>query len=104
MSRQVSAATAQSRHKHVPQRTCVSCGRVSAKRELIRLVRTPGGAEVDPTGKRAGRGAYLCSDPECWTRAIKKGRLESALRTKLSPDTREALLAYGAERQEAQAP
>ncbi len=54
--------------------------------------------EVDPTGKRPARGAYLCHTPECWERAIKKGRLENALRTKLSADDREALLRYGAER------
>lgn len=103
MSSRVSAATAQPRPKHVPQRTCVSCGVTSPKRELIRLVRTPAGAEPDPTGKRAGRGAYLCSNPDCWARAVKKGRLESALRTKLSPETREALLDYGAERLKAEA-
>ncbi len=83
----------------MPQRTCVSCGSTTAKRELIRLVRTPSGAvEPDPSGKRPGRGAYLCHNPECWERATKKGRLENALRTKLSGEAREALIQYGAER------
>ena len=99
MSKSVSAIKAQSLPRHVPQRTCVSCGSTTAKRDLIRLVRTPSGAvEADPTGKRPGRGAYLCHNPACWDRAIKKGRLENALRTKLSAAGREALLHYSAER------
>jgi predicted RNA-binding protein YlxR (DUF448 family) len=50
------------RPKHVPRRTCVACRETDAKRQLIRLVRTPEGTvEVDPTGKRNGRGAYLCA-------------------------------------------
>jgi uncharacterized protein len=66
---------------------------------LIRLVRTSTGAvELDPTGKRPARGAYLCHTPECWEHAIKKGRLENALRTKLSAADRETLLRHGAER------
>jgi predicted RNA-binding protein YlxR (DUF448 family) len=95
----MTAAKARPRPKHAPQRTCVGCGSAAAKRELIRLVRTSTGAvEVDPTGKRPARGAYLCHTPQCWEHAIKKGRLENALRTKLSADDREALLRYGAER------
>ena len=100
----MSAVSARPRPKHVPKRTCVSCGSTTAKRELIRLVRTAsGGAEPDPTGKQPGRGAYLCYNPECWDRAVKKGRLENALRTKLPSEAREALLQYGAERLGAEA-
>jgi hypothetical protein len=99
MHSQMDGVGARSRPRHVPQRTCVSCGSTTAKRELIRLVRTPsGGAEPDPTGKRAGRGAYLCHNPQCWERAVTKGRLENALRTRLPNDVREALLRYGAQR------
>jgi hypothetical protein len=54
--------------------------------------------EPDPTGKRPGRGAYLCHNPECWERAIKKGRLENALSTKLSTDDLEAILQFRDER------
>lgn len=91
----MTAVKAGPRLKHVPQRTCVGCGSAAAKRELIRFVRTPTGAvELDPTGKRPARGAYLCRTPECWEQAIKKGRLERALRTKLSSDDREVLLRY----------
>lgn len=95
----MTAARARPRPKHAPQRTCVGCGSAAAKRELIRLARTSTGAvELDPTGKRPARGAYLCHTPECWELAIKKGRLENALRTKLSAEDREALLRYGAAR------
>jgi len=83
--------------KHVPQRTCVACGAVSPKRQLIRLVRiSGGGVEVDPGGKRAGRGAYLCPAAECWQVGLKKGRLEHVLRTNITPDNREQLLRYSA--------
>ena len=94
----MAAVKAQRRPRHVPQRTCVSCGSTTAKRELIRLVRTPdGGLEIDATGKRPGRGAYLCRNPECWARAARKTALENALRTKLSTEARQMLLRYGAE-------
>jgi len=83
--------------KHVPQRTCVACGMVSPKQQLIRLVCVSGGGvEVDPGGKRAGRGAYLCPAAECWQVGLKKGRLEHVLRTTLTPDNREQLLRYSA--------
>ena len=53
------------RRKHVPLRTCVACRQVAGKRELIRLVRTEKGVEVDKTGKKAGRGAYLHQRQAC---------------------------------------
>src|SRR3990170_9018640 len=97
MSDRTGAAKAPPRPKHVPQRTCVSCGSVSARRDLNRLVRTPSGeVEPDPTGKRAGRGAYLCHNADCWDLAIRKGRLESALRTKLSARDVDAILQFKA--------
>ncbi len=64
-----------------------------AKRELIRLVRTPEGVYVDPTGKRAGRGAYLHDRRECWQRAL-QGPLARALRTELTAEDRERLEAF----------
>jgi predicted RNA-binding protein YlxR (DUF448 family) len=52
---------------------------------LIRIVSTSDGkAEVDPSGKKSGRGAYLCRSPLCWEKGMKKGRLERALRKKIS--------------------
>jgi len=84
--------------KHIPQRTCVACGEVRPKRELVRLVRVAGGGvEVDPSGKKAGRGAYLCPALDCWQTGLKKGRLEHVLRTTLTEDNRERLIRYGQE-------
>jgi uncharacterized protein len=88
------------RPKHVPQRTCVACRETEAKRGLIRLVRTAeGGVAVDPTGKRAGRGAYLCARMRCWTRGINEKTLVRALRIEgLTETDRAALLKYADER------
>jgi len=76
--------------KHVPQRTCVGCREVLSKRQMIRIVRTEEGVRVDPTGKLAGRGAYLHDRPSCWERGI-KGALAHALKIELSPDDRALL-------------
>ena len=84
--------------KHIPQRTCVACRKVKAKQELIRLVRTSDNSvEVDTSGKKAGRGAYLCRAQECWELGFKGGRLEHTLRTKLTQDNRESLIRFGNE-------
>jgi predicted RNA-binding protein YlxR (DUF448 family) len=85
-----------------PQRTCVACRSSSAKRGFVRLVRTPAGAiEIDLTGKKAGRGAYLCPQSSCWETALKKGRLETALRVKVGPDDKLALTEFAASLREA---
>lgn len=82
--------------KHIPQRTCVACRRVKAKRELIRLVRiSDGRVEVDASGKRTGRGAYLCRAQECWATGLKGNRLEYTLRATFTQDNREQLTKYG---------
>jgi len=74
----------------------VACRKVKTKRELIRVVRTSdGNVEVDTSGKKAGRGAYLCRAPECWEVGVKGGRLEYALRTSLNQDNRQQLIRYG---------
>ena len=68
--------------RRVPERTCVACGRVRPKRELVRVVRTPTGEiKVDLTGKVSGRGAYVCPEPPCAERGVKEGRLQHALET-----------------------
>ena len=81
--------------KHIPQRTCIGCREVEAKREMVRIVRTPEGRVVaDPTGKKAGRGAYLHKERECWEAALgARGRLEHALNmeTPLLAEDRAAL-------------
>ena len=84
--------------RHIPQRSCVGCGEVKPKRELVRLVRVSGGAvEVDIAGKKAGRGAYLCPSSPCWQAGLEKKRLEYVLRTTITEDNRKHLIKYGEE-------
>jgi len=78
------------RVKHIPQRTCVGCREVLPKRTMIRVVRTPDGVQVDPTGKLAGRGAYLHDRRECWERGL-KGALFHALKTIVNDEERAKL-------------
>jgi predicted RNA-binding protein YlxR (DUF448 family) len=81
------------RSKHVPQRTCVGCRLVLPKRVLIRVVRSPQGIIVDPTGKAAGRGAYLHNRRLCWERGL-KGALAHALKADLTDQEFERLKAF----------
>lgn len=84
--------------RQMPQRTCLGCRQVKAKRELIRIVKkTDGNIEVDATGRKAGRGTYLCPDPECWEAGLKGNKLDYALHTSLSRDSREQLRKHAAE-------
>ena len=66
---------------------------ILSKRQMIRLVRTPEGVLVDPTGKRAGRGAYLHDRRQCWETAL-KGSLAQALQADLSAEDRMRLEAF----------
>ncbi|ACX52757.1 protein of unknown function DUF448 [Ammonifex degensii KC4] len=80
------------RPKKVPLRQCVACEAMRPKGELLRLVRTPEGEVLlDTTGKKAGRGAYLCPDPSCLELALKKKRLEKSLGQPVPPELVEAL-------------
>jgi len=81
------------RMKHVPQRTCVGCRTVMAKRRLVRVVRTADGVLVDSTGKLAGRGAYLHDRRSCWESGL-AGSLAHALKTELTAVDRERLEAF----------
>lgn len=75
--------------RRVPVRTCVACRTSGGKRGLLRVVRLPAatdgttGVALDPTGKRSGRGAYVCPTPECVAVALKKKQLERSLKTPL---------------------
>jgi len=83
------------RPRRVPQRTCVGCGAVTGKRQLIRIVRgLDGVVRPDPTGKAAGRGAYLHAVRSCWETGLKKKKLERSLNVAISPESRDALVAY----------
>ncbi len=86
-----------SRPRHIPQRTCIGCRSTSAKRAFVRIVRTSTGrVEVDPTGKKAGRGAYLCRQRSCWETALKREQVARALQVTLTPEDREVLAMFGA--------
>ena len=82
------------RVKHVPQRTCVACREVAGKRGLVRIVRTTDGVMVDPSGKLAGRGAYVHPSRSCWAQMAEGRRLDQALRTRLSPQDRQRIADY----------
>ena len=70
----------QRKQKKIPMRQCLGCNEHKPKKELIRVVRTPEGDIVlDLTGKRSGRGAYICYDLKCLKRARRSGRIESNL-------------------------
>jgi predicted RNA-binding protein YlxR (DUF448 family) len=84
----------QPRVKKVPQRMCVGCGQLKPKKELIRVVRTPEGVielDTSPSGKKPGRGAYLCRDRECLVKAVKAKRLERSLEQPVSDEVMERL-------------
>ena len=81
------------RRKHVPMRTCAGCREVTGKRQMVRIVRTPTGIEIDTTGKKAGRGMYLHRDPECWKKGI-NGAVARALRTQLTESDKTLLNDY----------
>ncbi len=72
--------------KRVPLRKCSGCGQMKPKTELVRVVKSPeGDISLDRTGKKAGRGAYVCTDPTCLAAARKARRLEKAFACRI-PD------------------
>ena len=74
--------------KKIPMRMCVACREMRPKKELLRIVRTTDGTvEVDRTGKKNGRGAYLCAREECLNKALKIRALNRALDVTLDPET-----------------
>ncbi|MBI4310234.1 MAG: YlxR family protein [Chloroflexi bacterium] len=87
------AQTKDSRKKHVPLRRCVSCAKQLPQRELVRIVRDPSGRVSVDLGrkKQSGRGAYLCHEPDCWEKALKKDRLSVALKGAIAAEDRQRL-------------
>ncbi|NLI20069.1 MAG: YlxR family protein [Clostridiales bacterium] len=70
--------------RKIPMRMCVGCREMKPKKELIRAVRSPEGeVGLDPTGKKAGRGAYVCMNADCLKRALKQKQLDRALEAHL---------------------
>ncbi len=79
--------------KKIPQRQCMGCRERKAKRELIRVVRgTDGTVSLDFGGKKPGRGAYLCPNPECLKKAEKSKALARSLETEIPQAVYDALL------------
>ncbi len=67
--------------KHIPERTCVGCGAKRPKVELLRVVRGPEGKVfLDLSGKRSGRGAYICPNVDCFRKAVKRKALQRSLK------------------------
>lgn len=79
--------------KKTPQRRCVGCNIMKDKKELIRVVRSAAGeVTIDKIGKKPGRGAYVCPDAECVSKAVKEKRLEKALEVAIDKEIYEKLL------------
>ena len=78
--------------KKIPLRMCVGCRESKPKRGLIRVVRAPDGTlSMDPIGKKPGRGAYVCRQESCLTRAIKQKQLERQLEVRMTEEVAAAL-------------
>ena len=78
-----------------PQRMCVACRQMKDKRELVRCrVTLEKTVELDPTGKKSGRGAYICSSPECRKKARKCDLLSKALGVSAGAGTYDAIDAF----------
>lgn len=85
--------------KKIPMRMCTGCGEMKPKKELVRVVKAPGSEDggappeisLDLTGKKPGRGAYLCRDAECLRKARKQRRLERAFSCKISDEVYDRL-------------
>ena len=78
--------------KKVPQRMCLGCQQMKCKKELIRIVKnSENDISVDITGKKAGRGAYICSSIECLEKVIKQKKLERTFQQKIDSNVYETL-------------
>ena len=78
--------------KKIPQRQCVGCREMKEKKTLLRVVKSPEGAvSLDFSGKKPGRGAYVCRDVECLRKARKSRALERALDIAIPPEVYDAM-------------
>ena len=79
----------------LPNRRCFLCGKTLPKAELVRIARSPDSrVAVDVTGKRPGRGTYLCQTQRCWQQGLKGNRLDKAIKIAVSPEDKQALISY----------
>jgi predicted RNA-binding protein YlxR (DUF448 family) len=80
------------KQRKLPLRKCLGCGEVKDKRELVRVVRSPDGEiSLDLTGKKAGRGAYICADASCLSKARKAKRIDRAFDCTVPDEVYEAM-------------
>ncbi len=91
------------KQKKIPMRKCTGCGEMKPKSELVRVVKAPdikdengqitekGAISLDLTGKKSGRGAYICNNPDCLKKAIKAKRIERAFQTAVPNEVYEQL-------------
>lgn len=78
--------------KKFPQRQCIGCGEMKNKKEMIRILKTPEGEfALDSTGRKNGRGAYLCPAMDCLKKAIKSKGLERSFKMAIPKEVYEAL-------------
>lgn len=78
--------------KKIPLRQCLGCREMKPKKELVRIVRSAEGeVSLDLTGKKPGRGAYICPNPACLTRAFKSRSLEKAFSASIPEEIYEQL-------------
>ena len=79
-------------NKKVPMRQCVGCGEMKSKKELIRVIKTPEDEIVlDATGRKNGRGAYICASIDCLKNAEKRKGLERSLKVAIPAEVYESL-------------
>lgn len=79
--------------RHIPERMCTGCSARRLKSELIRVVKSPDGEiSIDKTGKKSGRGAYICNDAECLKKARKSRRLNKAFECEIPDEIYQRLL------------
>lgn len=79
-------------NKKKPARTCMACNEQKEKNELLRIVRSKDGIiEVDLTGKKSGRGAYICKNEDCLNKIIKSKRLEKVFEKEISAELYESI-------------
>lgn len=82
------------RPRRVPKRMCVGCREMRPKKDLLRVVRSPDGeVALDLTGKKSGRGAYICPDLACFDIALRKGLLSKALEARIDEQVADQLRA-----------
>lgn len=78
-------------NKKIPLRQCVGCGEMKAKKELIRVIKNDEGVFLDASGRKNGRGAYICADTDCLEKARKSKGLEKSLKVAIPDEVYENL-------------